>query len=189
MSLSDEAEGRTMSGFFTLLLLLSLLALPVGLANPAKVLPWSRTKTRRRAAITYGSVAAISLVMAGITAPETPQEQVVTPAPEPMLDGTPTPTPDSPSPTPTPEPPPAPTMEPTVEAPTPEPAVEAPPPEPEAAPADEPASNCDPAYPDSCIPPPPPDLDCGDIGERDFTVLAPDPHGFDREGDGIGCEG
>lgn len=189
-----------MSAFFTLLLLLSLVALPIGLANPAKVLPWSRTKTRRTAAITYGSAAAISLVMAGITAPETPQEQVVTPTPKQTLDATPTPTPAPPSPsptpspptqalTPTPESPPAPTAEPTVEAPTPEPAVEAPPPEPEAVPAAEPAGNCDPAYPDSCIPPPPPDLDCGDISERGFTVLEPDPHRFDREGDGIGCEG
>ena len=49
-------------------------------------------------------------------------------------------------------------------------------------------SNCSPAYPGVCIPPPPPDLDCGDIPYRRFTVLAPDPHGFDRDGDGIGCE-
>lgn len=48
--------------------------------------------------------------------------------------------------------------------------------------------NCSPAYPDVCIPPPPPDLDCGDIPYRRFTVLPPDPHGFDREGDGVGCE-
>jgi micrococcal nuclease len=48
---------------------------------------------------------------------------------------------------------------------------------------------CDPAYPDGCIPPPPPDLDCSDISERGFRVLAPDPHHFDSNGDGIGCEG
>jgi hypothetical protein len=47
---------------------------------------------------------------------------------------------------------------------------------------------CDPSYPDVCIPPPPPNLNCGDISERRFTVLSPDPHGFDRENDGIGCE-
>lgn len=52
-----------------------------------------------------------------------------------------------------------------------------------------PAGNCDPAYPTVCIPPPPPDLDCGDISFRRFTVLAPDPHGFDGDHDGIGCEG
>jgi micrococcal nuclease len=43
-----------------------------------------------------------------------------------------------------------------------------------------------------CIPPPPPDLDCGDIAHRDFRVLwnvaSPDPHGFDGDRDGIGCE-
>jgi micrococcal nuclease len=47
---------------------------------------------------------------------------------------------------------------------------------------------CDPSYPDVCIPPPPPDLDCRDIPYRRFRVLPPDPHGFDRDGNGIGCE-
>ena len=49
-------------------------------------------------------------------------------------------------------------------------------------------SACDPAYPTVCIPPPPPDLDCGDIPFRNFKVLAPDPHHFDGDHDGIGCE-
>jgi hypothetical protein len=50
-------------------------------------------------------------------------------------------------------------------------------------------SNCDPGYPTVCIPPPPPDLDCGDIPHRSFTVLPPDPHNFDgTDNDGIGCE-
>ena len=48
--------------------------------------------------------------------------------------------------------------------------------------------NCDPAYPTVCIPPPPPDLDCKDISYRNFQVLQPDPHKFDRDRDGIGCE-
>ena len=47
---------------------------------------------------------------------------------------------------------------------------------------------CDPSYPEVCIPPPPPDLDCGEIPHDDFIVLPPDPHGFDRDEDGIGCE-
>ncbi|TLZ65648.1 MAG: thermonuclease family protein [Methanobacteriota archaeon] len=51
-----------------------------------------------------------------------------------------------------------------------------------------PPGNCDPAYPDVCIPPPPPDLDCKDIPYRRFRVLPPDPHHFDADGDGIGCE-
>ena len=55
--------------------------------------------------------------------------------------------------------------------------------------------NCDPAYPkdlagnEICIPSPPPDLDCKDISYRRFVVLDPDPHNFDSDKDGIGCEG
>jgi len=48
--------------------------------------------------------------------------------------------------------------------------------------------NCDPSYPTVCIPPPPPDLDCGEITYRNFKVLQPDPHRFDGDKDGIGCE-
>jgi micrococcal nuclease len=51
-----------------------------------------------------------------------------------------------------------------------------------------PTRNCDPSYPDFCIPPPPPDLDCPDIASKDFAVLPPDPHGFDADSDGVGCE-
>ncbi|MFQ5838789.1 MAG: thermonuclease family protein [Thermoplasmata archaeon] len=51
-----------------------------------------------------------------------------------------------------------------------------------------PPEDCDPAYPDVCIPSPPPDLDCADIPYRNFRVLPPDPHRFDGDGDGIGCE-
>ena len=49
-------------------------------------------------------------------------------------------------------------------------------------------NNCDPSYPDVCIPPSPPDLDCGEIQYRNFKVLPPDPHRFDGDKDGIGCE-
>lgn len=50
-------------------------------------------------------------------------------------------------------------------------------------------TNCDAAYPDVCIPSPPPDLDCGDITHRNFRVIQhPDPHGFDGNNDGYGCE-
>ena len=48
--------------------------------------------------------------------------------------------------------------------------------------------DCDPSYPDVCIPSSPPDLDCKDISDTGFTVLSPDSHGFDRDGDGVGCE-
>jgi hypothetical protein len=50
------------------------------------------------------------------------------------------------------------------------------------------SGSCHPAYPGVCIPPPPPDLDCPDIPYRNFQVLPPDPHDFDGEGDGLGCE-
>lgn len=48
--------------------------------------------------------------------------------------------------------------------------------------------NCDPSYPDFCIPPPPPDLDCPDVSGSNFTVVGNDPHGFDGDNDGVGCE-
>ena len=48
--------------------------------------------------------------------------------------------------------------------------------------------NCDSSYPDACIPSPPPNLNCSDIPDKGFQVSSPDPHGFDRDGDGIGCE-
>ncbi len=52
-----------------------------------------------------------------------------------------------------------------------------------------PSGDCHPSYPGVCIPPAPPDLDCGDIPHRRFTVLPPDPHGFDgNDNDGLGCE-
>jgi len=49
-------------------------------------------------------------------------------------------------------------------------------------------SGCDRAYPNLCIPSPPPDLDCRDIPNRNFVVRPPDPHHFDGDRDGIGCE-
>jgi micrococcal nuclease len=48
--------------------------------------------------------------------------------------------------------------------------------------------NCDSSYPDACIPSPPPELNCGEISDKRFKVLPPDPHGFDLDGDGTGCE-
>jgi hypothetical protein len=49
-------------------------------------------------------------------------------------------------------------------------------------------AKCDPSYPTVCIPSPPPDLDCNEIPYHNFPVLAPDPHRFDGDKDGIGCE-
>jgi micrococcal nuclease len=50
------------------------------------------------------------------------------------------------------------------------------------------SGRCDPSYPGVCIPPPPPDLDCKDVPYRHFRVLPPDPHHFDGNHDGYGCE-
>jgi micrococcal nuclease len=51
-----------------------------------------------------------------------------------------------------------------------------------------PVSACDPSYPGVCLPSSPPDLDCGDIEERAFPVDGDDPHRFDGDGNGFGCE-
>ena len=55
-----------------------------------------------------------------------------------------------------------------------------------------PSGKCAASYPTVCIPPPPPDLDCGDIPYRNFKVrwdvANPDPHHFDGNRDGVGCE-
>lgn len=79
------------------------------------------------------------------------------------------------------EPTPAPTAAPTL-SPTPEPA-----PVITASPTPVPPS-CDPSYPTVCIAPPPPDLNCADVPYKKFQVLEPDPHGFDNDNDGVGCE-
>jgi hypothetical protein len=50
-------------------------------------------------------------------------------------------------------------------------------------------TSCHPSYPDVCIPPPPPNLNCDDVDATNFDVLPPDPHGLDgNDNDGIGCE-
>jgi uncharacterized membrane protein YgcG len=45
---------------------------------------------------------------------------------------------------------------------------------------------CHPSY-DPCVPPGPPDLDCPDVGGP-VSVSGDDPHGLDRDRDGMGCE-
>ncbi len=52
-----------------------------------------------------------------------------------------------------------------------------------------PASECSPAYPTVCLPPPPPDLDCPEVLPLvNFQALPADPHGLDADKDGIACE-
>jgi phosphotransferase system IIA component len=48
--------------------------------------------------------------------------------------------------------------------------------------------SCHPSYPDECIPPPPPNLNCDDVDATNFQVVGSDPHGFDGDNNGIGCE-
>jgi endonuclease YncB( thermonuclease family) len=48
--------------------------------------------------------------------------------------------------------------------------------------------DCDSSYLDVCIPSPPPDLKCNDISEKNFRDKDSDPHRFDNDKDGIGCE-
>ena len=54
-----------------------------------------------------------------------------------------------------------------------------------------PVPRCDPSYAGACIPPPPPDLDCDDLGalgiHGEVRVVGSDPHGLDADGDGIAC--
>lgn len=57
-------------------------------------------------------------------------------------------------------------------------------------------SNCEPSYPDICIPIGAADLDCPDMYAQNISrirvlwdVANPDPHRFDGNGDGVGCEG
>jgi|GEM_PF-1931003 len=50
------------------------------------------------------------------------------------------------------------------------------------------STKCASSYPERCIPPPPPRLTCQDIGLHNFLVLPPDPHHFDPDKNGIGCE-
>jgi micrococcal nuclease len=50
------------------------------------------------------------------------------------------------------------------------------------------AGNCDPNYQGACIPRYPPDLDCSEVSASGFQSTGSDPHGFDDDADGTGCE-
>ena len=67
----------------------------------------------------------------------------------------------------------------------------APPPPPPAGPP-QPSGSCAASYPDFCIAPPPPDLDCAEVPGTNFRVRwdvpDPDPHHVDGDRDGVGCE-
>ena len=51
-----------------------------------------------------------------------------------------------------------------------------------------PVQSCDPNYSGACIPNVGYDLNCPDVGAKDFYSVGSDPHGFDSDYDGIACE-
>ena len=119
--------------------------------------------------------------------PPTPTQQAATATPRPPE---PTPVPPTP-PTATPEPlAPAPPARPTATAtrvpPTATRVPTRPPPPPTPTPTKA-AATCHPSYPTLCLPGSP-DLDCADVPQKAFPVRQPDPHRFDADKDGIGCE-
>ena len=118
--------------------------------------------------------------------PPTPTQQAATATPRPPEPTTVPPTP----PTATPEPPaPAPPALPTATATrVPPTATRVPtrPPPPTPTPTKA-AATCHPSYPTLCLPGAP-DLDCADVPQKAFPVRPPDPHRFDADKDGIGCE-
>ena len=59
-------------------------------------------------------------------------------------------------------------------------------PEPPSNPQPKPGANCASGY-SPCVPAYPPDLDCDDI-DGPVSVTGDDPHGFDADGDGTGCD-
>ncbi len=48
--------------------------------------------------------------------------------------------------------------------------------------------DCHASYPDFCIPASGGDVDCGELTQKDFTALEPDPYGLDGNNDGVACE-
>lgn len=105
------------------------------------------------------------------TSPTAPQAIANTPAP-------------TSAPTPTATSAPAPTA--TNASPTPVPPTNTPPPPPPPTPVPQP--QCDPNYTGACVPPYPPDVNCPDIPVKNFRSIGSDPHGLDRDKDGIACE-
>ncbi|MGE5595068.1 MAG: hypothetical protein ACM3S1_03415 [Hyphomicrobiales bacterium] len=149
-----------------------------------------------RSGVIFAAVLALAMLASGCSSSSGEPRLWFTPLPPesqtPDARPTATPTPTrTPTPTPTATATSTPTATPTA---TPATVRVAPPafaatPAPTADPAEAAQPNCSPAYPDFCIPPAPPDLDCRDIPRTGFTVLPPDPHRFDGDHDGIGCEG
>lgn len=176
-----------MSNIFVFLFLITFVLLIVSLVKPGllnRII--KRELSRKQSSLGLGAILIILFVLIGITAPpprekneskvkgEMATQEVASPSPE----SSPTPS-ASPTPTPTLALSPSPSSAKTViSSPTPTTQSD----------GSSARSGCDPSYPTVCIPPPPPDLDCKDVSYKRFKVLPPDPHNFDGNNDGVGCE-
>ncbi|KKR49645.1 MAG: WD40 domain protein beta Propeller [Candidatus Curtissbacteria bacterium GW2011_GWA1_40_16] len=172
-----------MSSVLALLLLITLVLLIVSLVKPGllnRII--KRELSRKQSSLGLGAILIILFVLIGITAPpneksgskvkgETATQEIASPSPE----NSPTPSPSPLTSSPSPSPSPAKTV---VSSPSPTT-------QPNSSSA---RSGCDSSYPTVCIAPPPPDLDCKDVSYKRFKVLPPDPHNFDGNHDGVGCE-
>jgi hypothetical protein len=153
--------------------------------------PCTVSRIIRRPVVALAAVATLFVAGCGGPPKEPPDQpvDVETAVPDDSTDAFPTtttsPAPSSAAVSSIPAPPPAPKPTP---APKPKPKPALPPPAPKPAPKPAPRASCDPSYPTVCIPPAPPDLDCGDVPYDHFQVVGADPHGFDNDHDGVGCE-
>jgi len=176
----------------TVLIILSVLLGACGGAASTADIPAIQTQTAKDVLATLTAEAPSPISTPTETPTPTP-----TPIPTPTNTATPTPVP----PTPTPIPPTATPVPPTA---TPVPPTSTPipptpiPPTPTPIPPT-PTANCEPSYPEVCIPIGSADYDCaggsgngpnyiqGPIRVR-WDVPNPDPYGLDRDRDGWGCE-
>lgn len=180
---------RILSGILALTLIASSCATeetPQSFADLPSATPTSRASGDRTPAPIQQTVAAAAptaTAAPGGAGGGEPTQLATTPTPQPQAIATAIPTAtNTPAPTATNPPPPTNTPVPPTNTPP-------PPPPPTPTPVPQPvAQNCHSSYPTVCIPPPPPDLDCGDIPFRRFTVVGADPHRFDGDNDGVGCE-
>lgn len=162
----------------TLLVTLGLPLVALGLAAVvAGGLRWAWITDRRWGGVAAAAGFVVLLVAAGTTDPVPPARMVA----EPAATTKPTATTTRTTTTPT-------TTAATTSAPLPASQRPAPPPPPPPPTTRNPRQGCDPSYPTVCIPPPPPTLRCDDLPYYDFAVRGDDPHNFDRNHNGIGCE-
>lgn len=199
---SFKVGSTTMAALFAFICLVTFPAMLLGVINPKWVLPTDmRQRTRGKSTKIYGGLTIASLIGIIAFSPTPPEAETATAgqsttSTQPQVESIPIASvpPGTPTPTPTPEA----VIEPIEEVPTPIATSPSPSPEPVAEPEPIPqeiappepvqTNDCDPSYPDMCLPPGAGDLDCKDVSQRGFQVLPPDPHGFDRDRDGIGCE-